>query len=65
MQAVRIGRSALDRRQEMETVIDRLWSGVVLADQDETKTKAASRMKSRPSRQGEAEFQARYFALKA
>lgn len=49
----------------METLLDRLWSGVALDARDKTTARAASRMKSRPSRQGEAEFQARYFALKA
>ena len=49
----------------METVIDRLWSGVALAGRDETMAKAAPRMKARPARQSEAEHQARFFALKA
>lgn len=49
----------------METLIDRLWSGVALAGRDETTAKAASHVKTRPARQGEAELQARFFALKA
>ncbi len=50
----------------METVLDRLWSGIKLADEAEATTRVKPRIGTpRPAHLSDAELQARFFALKA